>query len=251
MSNGLRRRLFEVYSDNQGRLASPAHYVDTEATWSFFDTNYVPLLAGLGPESRVLEIGGGPGQFLTWLRARGFTNLTGIEASPGDAAHATAVLGDGVVHEGDGFAFARANPGAFDLVMMKAVLEHVPKHELVDALDATVVALAAGGRLIVEVPNMDWLFAMHERYLDLTHEVGFTPESLKSLLGLFFQDVRVELSRIDRPTRLQRLARPLVVSLTRRLLYVFGEGASDFAFASRSLIAAARTPRLPTPEDAS
>ena len=127
---------------------------------------------------------------------------------------------------------------------MKAVLEHVPKDELLPAVEATAAALASDGRLIVEVPNMDWLLAPHERYMDLTHEVGFTPESLASLLNLCFDNVHIELSRIASTRRAQRLARSLVVKLLGRLLYVLGEGASDLAFASRSLIAIARGPRV-------
>ena len=84
MTDTLRSRLLQVYSENQGRLASPSHYVDPRASWPYFDTNYLPLIEGLSRDARILEIGGGPGQFLTWMRAHGFGNLTGVEASPGD-----------------------------------------------------------------------------------------------------------------------------------------------------------------------
>ncbi len=244
MSDGLRSRLFEVYSENQGRLASPAHYQDPHATWPFYDVNYGPLIADLPANGHVLELGGGPGQFLTWMREQGFTNLTGIEANPGDVIHATAALGAGIVHEGDGFAFAHAHPGEFDLIVMKALLEHMPKDELLSSVQAVAAALTPAGRLIVEVPNMDWLLAAHERYMDLTHEVGFTAGSLTSLLELFFDEVRIEFSQIAAPTRAQRLARPLLVKLMRRLLYVLGEGASDTAFSSRSVIGVARRPHF-------
>jgi len=210
--------------------------------WPFLEVNYRPLVADLPSTVRVLEIGGGSGQFLTWMREHGFVDLTGVDASPGDVGLATAALGEGVIHLGDGFEYARAHAGEFDLIVMKALLEHVPKDELLPAVEAAALALAPGGRLIVEVPNMDWLFAAHERYMDLTHEVGFTPESLASLLNLCFGTVRIELSAIPRPTRAQRIVRPTLVKVLRMALYVFGEGASDFAFASRTLIAIATNP---------
>jgi SAM-dependent methyltransferase len=238
----LRSRLLDVYRENQARLASPALYADPRASWPFYDANYRRFTDSLPRDVRVLEIGSGPGQFLSWMQNEGFADLTGIDSSPGDVEHANASLGRDVVREGDGFELARTHPRSFDLIAMRALLEHIPKDELLPAVDATARALADDGMLIVEVPNMDWLFAAHERYMDLTHEVGFTPESLASLLNLCFGDVRIELSRVASPTRSQRLARPLVVKLLRRLLYVVGEGASDLSFASRTIIAVAKRP---------
>ena len=52
-------------------------------------------------------------------------------------------------------------------------------------------ALRAGGAVLIDVPNMDWLFAGHERYMDFTHELGFTQESLSQLLGGVFSEVVV------------------------------------------------------------
>jgi 2-polyprenyl-3-methyl-5-hydroxy-6-metoxy-1,4-benzoquinol methylase len=240
----LRRRLLDSYSQNQAQLASAAHYVDPEALWPHFDVNYAPLITGVPTTARILEIGGGPGQFLTWMRARGYGNLTGVEANPGDVSIANQALGEGVMRQGDGFAFAREHAGTFDVVVLKAVLEHMPKADLLACVEACAAALDAGGRVIVEVPNMDWLLAAHERYMDLTHEVGFTAGSLASLLNLCFADVHVELSRIANPTRSQRIARPALIKLIGRLLYVVGEGAHEVAYASRSLIGVARQPCL-------
>ena len=243
MSDLLRARLLETYRSNQGALASPALYDDPRASWPHLEENYAHLVEDAPRDARVLELGGGPGQLLAWLRFKGFTDLTGVDASPGDVAHANTILGDGVVIEDDGFAYSSRHRAEYDIVVMKALLEHVPKDALLSSLEAAAGAVSPEGRLIVEVPNMDWLLAQHERYLDLTHEVGFTRQSLTSLLTLCFGHVEVTLSRIANPTRSQRLVRPLLVKVVRRLLYILGEGADDIAFASRSLIAVCREPR--------
>jgi len=41
------------------------------------------------------------------------------------------------------------------------------------------------------VPNMDWLFVGHERYMDFTHEVGYTQESLVQVMSTVFSSVQV------------------------------------------------------------
>ena len=43
-----------------------------------------------------------------------------------------------------------------------------------------------GGIAIIDVPNMDWFWNGHERYMDFTHEVGFTPESLEQICNKVF-----------------------------------------------------------------
>jgi len=126
---------------------------------------------------------------------------------------------------------------------MKALLEHRPKDELLPMLDAAGASLRPGGRLIVEVPNMDWILASHERYMDLTHEVGFTRNSLNAVLSVVFSEVAIQGSRLPNPTRLQRWLRPAIVRLVRGTLYILGEGASETMFEHRSLIAVARAPR--------
>lgn len=49
--------------------------------------------------------------------------------------------------------------------------------------------LKQGWGVIIDVPNMDWLFASHERYMDFTHELGFTVESLGQLGRIYFEQV--------------------------------------------------------------
>jgi SAM-dependent methyltransferase len=238
----VRRALLERYAETQGRAASAGHYADTEAPWPHYDAHYAPYLDRLPRDARILELGPGPGTLLAWLRSRGFRDVAGVDASPADAALANERLRAELVTVGDAVDHLEENRASFDAIVLKALLEHLPKERLLRLVRALAAALRPGGLVLVEVPNMDWLLAGHERYMDLTHEVGFTRESLVSLLRLGFEEVGVEGSRPVAPTRSQRLLRPAAVALLRRLLYVLGEGASDTLFASRSLIAVAREP---------
>lgn len=243
MSNDLREALLGSYGETQGRTAHASGYDDPEASWPYYEANYADLIADVTPDAQVLEIGCGHGSLLTWLRARGFTALSGVDASPSDVELANAKLGRPVVTLGDAVSFVEAHEASFDVVFAKAIVEHIPRPDLLRLVRALARSLRPGGRVIIDVPNMDWILASHERYMDMTHESGFTRESLTTMLSLAFDDVVVRGSELASPTRSQRLLRPLVVRLLRRLFYVVGEGASDLLFSSRSIVAVAQSPR--------
>lgn len=134
----------------------------------------------------LLEVGCGKGLLLRALEGMGVANLSGIDLSGEDCQVATRGCPAARIEQAEAADFLRKRPGTYDTIIMKAVLEHVPRQEVVELLKALVAALRPGGRAIIEVPNMDWLFATHERYMDFTHRTGFTRESLRQVLSLEF-----------------------------------------------------------------
>jgi len=218
-------------------------YRDIKSAWPDYGANYAGLLPANALDVKIVELGCGHGSLLAWLRSVGFRDIHGVDASPGDVEFANAHLGAALVERGDAIEFLEARAATFDIVLAKALLEHLPKPHLLRALGAIAGALKDDGFAVIDVPNMDWLLASHERYMDLTHEVGFTRESLAALITLKFKHCDIKGSVIPAPTKSQRLLRPLVMWLLRRTLYVVGEGANDALFGSRSLIAVARSPR--------
>lgn len=243
MSGPLHDALLRDYHKGQAETSSAASYADIRALWPYFDANYGEHFRSLPRTLRILEIGPGHGGFLAWLRALGFERVEGVDPSPGDVQFANSHLGSDVVTLAHAAEFLPIRRGAYDVIVMKAVLEHVAKSDLLELLSVTSAALVPDGFAIIDVPNMDWLLATHERYMDLTHEVGFTQESLSSLLRLAFDEISVAGSKIARPTRAQRLLREPVIRLIRFGLYVLGEGANEVLFSSRSLLAIAKKPR--------
>lgn len=98
----------------------------------------------------ILDIGCATGGLLATLRERGYTSLLGIDPSPRCAAlahecHGMRVI-TGTVERLD------AVPGAFQLVMLAAVLEHLP--DPAGALPGIRGLLAEDGLLLVEVPDV-------------------------------------------------------------------------------------------------
>jgi SAM-dependent methyltransferase len=103
----------------------------------------------------------------------------------------------------------------FGVVISKAVLEHQNKDEVIPFLEKISGVLAPGGKVIIDVPNMDWLFAGHERYMDFTHEVGFTKESLGQVMRQVFKDVKVYPVDVIKPSLRTKVSRWFLDKLLR------------------------------------
>jgi SAM-dependent methyltransferase len=134
------------------------------------------------PASRsapILDIGCGSGQFLYFLRERGYEHGVGIDLdgvqvevgrSLGLDTHCTSVMD-----------FLEDDRRSYGLIAMLDILEHFTREELFPLLEAVTARLAPGGRLIASVPNADSPHAARAIYADITHEIAFTPTSLSEL----------------------------------------------------------------------
>lgn len=136
---------------------------------------------------RVLDIGCGTGEFLTFMENHGYDTV-GIEPSGriGGAAREKGLE----VHETTAEEFAISNESNFDLVTMFNVLEHVPNPT--EVLQACSDLLSQEGMLIVKVPNEFNPFQIAaQKLLDLeqwwlnapTHIFYFDFSSLANLLS--------------------------------------------------------------------
>lgn len=239
-----RDRLFESYHETHAR------YLDSDAGKAPWFTehvrqNYLARLPAPLSDPRILEIGCGKGFMLAALRDAGFTSLTGVDLSPADVEQARARLPGAELHCADGMAFMKQHAGAFDVIIAKAVLEHQEKADVLPLFEVMRTGLRPAGRVLIEVPNMDWLLASHERYMDFTHEVGFTRESLAQLLRLVYGNAEVHAMTDPTPaTGLERLWRPAVravaVKVVGLLLRELGHSGHDTLWNTRSILGVAR-----------
>jgi 2-polyprenyl-3-methyl-5-hydroxy-6-metoxy-1,4-benzoquinol methylase len=220
--------------------------VDAEAKQSWFTdyvrTNYLPVIGHLNrATAEVLELACNRGFLLRALSDVGFQRLQGIDLSPDDVAQAQLTAPKATIICADALQYLAQNPEQFDLIVLKALLEHIPKQQILPLLEAINRSLRPGGMTLIDVPNMDWLAANHERYMDFTHEGGFTRESLAQVMRNVFADISVRTSVEPPEPRLKgliiRLIRPAVILLARVFLRIIGEGASEVWWHSRSLIA--------------
>lgn len=202
--------------------------------------NYLPYFQGY-PRSgiQVLEIGCNKGFLIAALASLGFQGLKGIDLSPDDIEVAKRLVPEAELLCADAESYLERETETYDFIILKAVLEHISKENVVSFLLKIRNALKENGIIIIDVPNMDWLMAQHERYMDFTHEVGFTRESLAQVLRNVFREVQIAKGRAVESRKVE-LVRPLVLKCMNLIFRIVGEGSSDLWWDCRSIIAVAR-----------
>lgn len=185
-----RRELFDAYGRRSAALDPDQR---SKISWfaEYARVAYLPHMGHAPQDAMVVDVGCNKGFLLAALHGIGFRHVAGFDLSESEIVDARRLLPDVPLEVADAVDFFDRHPGEFDVVIVKAVLEHVPKSDTLTFLRALRRGLRQGGRVIIDVPNMDWLFATHERYMDFTHETGFTRESLTQVLLQVFPDVDV------------------------------------------------------------
>jgi SAM-dependent methyltransferase len=165
-------------------------------------------------DARILDVGCGHGALLYFLAQCGYRNAAGVDTSPEQVALAKR-LGIDRVQAGDAMGCLKQQPsGSVHVLCVFDVLEHLTRQELFELLEEVRRVLAPGGRCIGHVPNAAGLFGMRIRYGDLTHELAFTPSSLRQVFrALGFASIRCH---EDKP------AAHGMKSIIRRMLWDIG-----------------------------
>jgi len=131
---------------------------------------------------RVLDVGCGAGELVDLLRKTGDRDVVGIDVSPEQVALARS-RGLHGIEQADLFAYLGRHPASFDAIVAVDVLEHFDKADVLPALDAILVGLRPGGRLVARVPNAEGPFGARTRYADFTHGTAFTQRSIRQVLA--------------------------------------------------------------------
>jgi cyclopropane fatty-acyl-phospholipid synthase-like methyltransferase len=185
-----RDRLFGAYASTHLERYRPVTAATLERDRRLFAALYRRLLPA-SRDAAILEVGCGSGSFLHFLRSEGYRNAQGIDLAQDQVALAQS-LGIPNVHVADAASYLTAHAGAYDLIVALDVIEHFPKAAVLPLLDGIRAALRPGGRLLLRTPNADSPFHSWIRYADFTHEVAFTPLSIRQVLrATGFDDIAV------------------------------------------------------------
>jgi len=157
----------------------------------YVEQMYANYIAGLDKNSSILELGCNKGFLLKSFERIGFKNLYGVDLSPDDLTIAKAIVPEAHLFYQDAFDFLDANQNKFDLIVLKALIEHIRKDQILLLLEKINKSLTSNGLVLVDVYNAAWIFALHDRYMDFTHEIGFTQESLRQVMLCSFKEVTV------------------------------------------------------------
>lgn len=134
--------------------------------------------------AKIIDIACGSGEFLFWLKNKGYSSIFGIDISREQTDIAIRNLGDDKVETADAFEFLKNKKDIFDMIIALDLIEHFEKEEILELLQLIYQALKPKGCLLLSVPNAGTLFAGSIRYGDFTHEIAFTRTSLSQVLRL-------------------------------------------------------------------
>ena len=176
----MNQEYFERYTESVYGRVNRFAPDDRERSLAEFEYLYKGLLP-MDKARPVLDIGCGGGHFLHFLKKKDFLNFYGIDISAQQVALCRAQVTDRV-EVADGLAFLKDKPGRYALIAAHDVLEHIPKEKALTFVLLAQAALMDGGILVIRVPNMSNPLAAQSRYIDMTHETGYTSRSLYQLL---------------------------------------------------------------------
>jgi cyclopropane fatty-acyl-phospholipid synthase-like methyltransferase len=132
-------------------------------------------------DARILEVGCGAGSFLFFLKSEGYRLIHGIDIGQEQVAVAQQ-LGIQEVEVAEANTYLVVHPETYDLIVALDLLEHFTKDEVFVFLDNVHRALRPGGRILLRTPNAESPYHSRFRYWDFTHEVAFTPASIRQVL---------------------------------------------------------------------
>ena len=172
------------------------------------EENYLPLLARLDSNARILELGCGGGELLEFLRSAGFRNVEGVDVSPEQVGLATKK--GLLVRIQDAREALREADVGLDAIIAIDFLEHFSIAEIFELLDQVITKLRRGGLLLLRTPNGGALFGGHVIYGDVSHMTIFAPSSLGQTLRLAgFNEITIRQCPPARGTIGGRLRAPL------------------------------------------
>lgn len=146
----------------------------------YFQKNYLPFFKSK-KNPNICDLGCGMGHFLELCKINGYRNIIGVDGSPENIKFCKE-SGYNVI-QSDIFEFLSNNCNSFDIIIFNDVIEHLTKNEIVTILAKLYQALKSGGIVLIKTPNMsNPLVASSGRYIDFTHETGFTEYSMRQVL---------------------------------------------------------------------
>jgi 2-polyprenyl-3-methyl-5-hydroxy-6-metoxy-1,4-benzoquinol methylase len=227
--DSMHQKLFENYHETR------SVYLDNsdqeKLTWfRFYYTHmYKTYFKNVAKDAAILDLGCNKGYLLKTLETEGYTDLTGVDLSKKDLEIAASIVPQAAFIADDIFDFLLHSQQKFDVILLKAVIEHVEKSRVIELLQLMSSRLSPTGFVLIDVYNADWLFSHHDRYMDFTHETGFTQESLRQVMMFAFKGIEIypTASPIDfsayNASKLSSFKESLRYNITRKIVrYIVG-----------------------------
>ncbi len=182
MSDNWKQRVYDSYMSN-GFTESHNRPKEFEIQYKYFKLNYLKYMP-LDKNCKILDLGCGMGQFLDFCIKQGYKNCEGVDISRENVNYLKKMFGSKVsVFEASAVDYLENKHDDYDAIVFNDVIEHLSKKEIFETLDIIKRALKPGGVCFIKTPNMaNPYVSTVGRYIDITHEVGFTEISMRQVL---------------------------------------------------------------------
>jgi len=134
-------------------------------------------------QAKIADLGCGDGKIVWWLQEIGFENAVGVDVSA-EQVETASRLGVKNISHTDLKVFLKNKTNYYDMLILRDVIEHFNKKEILDVLEVCRDALRDRGSLIIQVPNAESPFFGRIRYGDFTHEIAFCSSSLSQVFNI-------------------------------------------------------------------
>jgi SAM-dependent methyltransferase len=238
---------YDSYLEHFLKMNSPTRAAFDDA-WLFYSAYYKERLPR-DKDAAILDVGCGMGHFLYFLQKEGYTNYCGIDVSTSQVEFVRKNISRRV-QLADAFDYLSGND-LFDVIVANDVLEHIPKTKTLKFLGLVHDTLVTNGVLFIRTPNMSNPFSLSTRYMDFTHEVGFTRLSLEYVLSISgFDMIEIEGAPygVARKSLKARLGEQIARGIIDLMSKAFGYGAQPFLEVNLIAICKKATNQLPFAE---
>lgn len=185
----------EITSAYYATTAGAAH----APTKAYYEGAAPGLLRRLGPwmpadrTTACLDLACGCGELVYALEQQGFTRTAGVDLCAEELEEARRFV-RGPLEKADVLEHLASLPdGSLGFVTAFNIVEHLPKERIPGFFREARRVLSPGGSLVAMVPNAMSPFGASTRYWDITHQLAFTPSSVRQLARMAgFREREVE-----------------------------------------------------------
>lgn len=179
MENQALKEFYDQYHSNHLKFAVN-EFPFRKAYWDSRIAAFLPLQKG----KAFLDLGCGNGDFLMYLKTKGFENITGVEYS-GEMKSISERSVQGIrIVESDATDFLHNSNEIYDFILCAHLLEHFEKTKVLETFKLAKERLNPGGYFVVMTPNFASPFGIPIAFGDFTHITHFSGPSMAQLAGL-------------------------------------------------------------------